>query len=134
MNRNVTLFVVLAILAVLLVANVDWGNKPHGVTPPGPVLRNDKEILGYLTGEEKVQVYTRNLSFEKENRTLAAAQNLGKMGAQAQNAIPRLEELIAAEPDSNDFPSERQKEAYRDALAKIKTAVTEEKGVSAAGK
>ena len=125
MNRKVTLVAVLAVLAVLIVMNVVWAWKEPGVLLSGTEIR-DPANKGYPTGEEKVQIHTRNLSFEKEGRTLAAARNLGNMGAEAKSAIPRLEELIAVKTDSDGFPSDRQKEAYRDALTKIKAAVAEE--------
>ena len=50
------------------------------------------------------------------------------MGAKAKPAIPVLQRLIKMKPDAKGFPNDRQKEAYRYALAKIQAAVADEKG------
>ena len=111
-----------ALVAGLLLAagGCDQITGTRGIKPPPDELRDQKAFPARQQGIDLIKTQIENLSFDKEGRTLAAAANLGKAGADAAIAIPRLRELIAmkTDPDSG-FPSEDQRAAYQKALDDI---------------
>lgn len=124
MNRSTKLGIGLGALTLLLLTVVLPGQ------PDAPPVEFEPAIANFTSGmsiEDRVAMSTRNLSFEKENRTLAAAKNLGRLGAAARSAIPTLEKFIAERANDTGELSERQLEAFRDALEKIRSAPPEGK-------
>ena len=132
MTRRMERVAVGAFLAGLLLATggCDQVTGRRGVTPPPNELVDYSKKSATPEGIEKIKVSIKNLTFDKEGRTLAAAKNLGEAGADAAIAIPELRRLIAVKTDpETNFPSDRQREAYQKALDAI-TADMEKKGIA----
>jgi hypothetical protein len=99
------------------VAGCSEATRGRGVTPPPDELRVEKPIPPL----DSIKMSIRNLTFDKEARTLQAAANLEKKGAEAVIAVPYLKEYSTMETNSDGFPSDRQREVFKKALEFIES-------------
>jgi len=121
-----------AVLGGMLCLTSGCGSSERGVTIPKEEQRDPSlPVPGQLQGKERIEFLIGQLNHEKPNRGIACARQLGRLGAEAEPAIPKLEEYIAMEPDSEGFPSEKQKAVFKEALDQIKAAVANKGGGAA---
>jgi hypothetical protein len=119
MSRVTKLSIGLGVLSLLLLLVLASQRKALMPDARGDAMA----VETIVTVEQRVKISTRNLSFEKENRTLAAARNLGRLGAAAKDAIPTLEKFIANKANDIGPLSDQQMQAFQEALRDIRSAL-----------
>lgn len=98
------------------VAGCSEATRGKGVTIPP---EESNQAPSTKTVEDSVNISIRNLTFDKERRTLIAAQNLARKGAESVKAVPYLKEYSTMETNSEGFPSDTQRAEFKKALESI---------------
>lgn len=120
--RNLSGLALSALLCAVVFVSAGCGksDKPKGVVIPAEE-QFDPNFPINPDMRNQVNAHIRNLTFDKPQRTLKAAENLAKKGADAVRAVPWLKEYSEMETDSAGFPSDEQREAFKKAIVAIET-------------
>ncbi|MGE3314201.1 MAG: hypothetical protein AB7O26_03720 [Planctomycetaceae bacterium] len=88
--------------------------------------RRGKRDDDTISTDERVRILIRNLSHEKESRSIFAADELGKLGLKAKSAVDALKNRMDFPPGAANSPSDALRAACKRALERINEAIDQD--------